>query len=91
MGSFGMHYNYATGKTTMSGDQGPRTHHCVRCRAREALERDGIEYAKDDRAYYVGFNGAVMNPCCVPSLLPEGVVTITSGSAFTGDLTKFTP
>lgn len=29
-------------------DRGPRTLHCQRCQAREALNADGIEFATDD-------------------------------------------
>ena len=79
MGSFNVSYDYATGKSVMSGDKGPRTHHCTRCRAREALERDGIEYVKDDTVHYVAYNG--MNACAAPSLMPEGSISfVTTGS-----------
>ena len=32
-------------------DRGPRTYFCTRCKARQALEEDGVPYEKDDRYF----------------------------------------
>lgn len=49
-------YDTITGKRTYGHyDRGPRTHHCVRCRAREALDADKIEYSKSDSEGWYDF------------------------------------
>jgi hypothetical protein len=58
-------------------ERGPRTHHCNRCIAREALEADGITYTKDDRWPASHYAGMTFNVNCAPTVL-DGVVTIVN-------------
>ena len=48
--------------------KGPRTVHCTRCQAREALEADGVEYVKDDTIKPYMFNSQLNGAaaCCMP-------------------------
>jgi len=47
MGSCSWSYNSQTGEADYKTDPGPLTT-CLRCRARQALEADGIDYEKVD-------------------------------------------
>lgn len=70
MGSFSpATYDPHTGKTDPGHyDRGPQTHHCMRCRARAALDADGVDYVKDDaRGSVMSFNGNVV--CAVPTAM----------------------
>lgn len=50
-GSAGTGYNPQTGEHTWYSKPGT-TVKCLRCKAREALDADGVEYEKDDRVFY---------------------------------------
>jgi hypothetical protein len=71
------------GTSTMSFEAGPKTE-CMRCKARTALEADGIEYEKLDGANWTMHNmmGLIGNAACP---FAPGVVT-----AFTGTM-SFVP
>lgn len=74
-----------TGKSTPGHyDRGPRTFHCNSCKAREALEADGIEYEKDKQQVYDGLQYMVDHGIKVPIDTAcktfEGQTFVTSGS-----------
>ncbi len=81
-------YDPYTGKTTPGHyDRGPRTHHCMRCRAREALEADGIPYEKDDRPFWPLLEmGVKLKVDCEPMMGLGGQTFVTTGSIGVADL-----
>jgi hypothetical protein len=54
-GSCGMGYDPTTGKSTYTSKSGTKIK-CMRCKARDALDADGVEYEKDDRVFYTVHN-----------------------------------
>jgi len=66
MGSFGVSWDSATGEQKSTYDRGPRTTHCIRCRAREALDADDIEYEKDDRRQWEPWMTNLKTSCATP-------------------------
>ena len=54
-GSFSMSYDPIKGEHSHTSVPGT-TIKCLRCRAREALDHDGVEYVKDDRVFYTPQN-----------------------------------
>ena len=74
-------YDPTSGEWTPgSYDRGPRTFHCDRCKAREALDADGIEYVKDDRINWSRvYEGVKLGiDCANPAVIP-GFVTGSFG------------
>ena len=74
------YYNPESGDRTPGHyDRGPRTFHCDRCKARSALEADGIPYEKDDRVNWARiYEGVKLNTACAPSPLFQGVIVTGS-------------
>jgi hypothetical protein len=79
--SFSVTWDPTMGKTNYAGDLGPRTQQCTRCRAREALEADGIEYDKDDKFSWDTVTKFMGDGATAVKTLGEGVVVIT-GSVY---------
>lgn len=79
-GSFSISYDPATGKQTCGGDMGPKTE-CMRCRARRCLDADGVEYEKDDRAFWTMMNAGLgnvkLNPNTACKSFMDGITVVT--------------
>ena len=78
------YYDTVTGETSPGHyDRGPRTRHCIRCQAREALEADGIPYEKDDRPqwdWFMRMGGKIPIDTAPKTMGGEVWVGIVSGS-----------
>jgi hypothetical protein len=76
MGRLSIGWDPVTNESKHDYDRGPRTHYCLRCQARAALDADGIEYDKDDARNWAQFvtdhPGVKFNVDAAPSLTQEG-------------------
>jgi hypothetical protein len=81
--SIGTYDPYTDKMTPGHYDRGPRTHHCMRCQAREALDADGVEYEKDDRAFWPLLQmGVKLKIDAEPMMGLGGQTFVTTGSVF---------